>query len=312
MSFNAAFDVVVAMTFVYLLLSLICTSANECLASLLRLRARNLYSELARLVDDPEVRASFWKSGLISSLGRSENKFRSALKLNDAAGLAPSYIPRDIFVAALIDAVRKSKGEEPPKSAAGFKELVDKISEDSLLRSVLQEITEAVEDDLSAIKTGVGEWFDRSMDRTTGVYKRNLQAISFIVALFLVLAINADSLAISRAVWFDDTLRAQMTASASEFVQQGGSKDAMENFQQTQHELRPVPIGWDLSSPKHTADWMGSVGAIFAKIIGLLLTAFAMTLGAPFWFDLLSRFVKLRGVGPNGDANSTNAPAGGK
>src|SRR5262245_19774943 len=39
--------------------------------------------------------------------------------------------------------------------------------------------------------------------------------------------------------------------------------------------------------------WMSA--AAFLKLIGLLATAFAVCLGAPFWFDILNKLLKLRG-----------------
>jgi len=36
---------------------------------------------------------------------------------------------------------------------------------------------------------------------------------------------------------------------------------------------------------------------LLLKLVGLLLTGLAVTLGAPFWFDLLSMFVRIRGTG---------------
>jgi hypothetical protein len=35
----------------------------------------------------------------------------------------------------------------------------------------------------------------------------------------------------------------------------------------------------------------------FERIIGWLLTIFAISLGAPFWFDVLNRFMNLRSAG---------------
>jgi len=39
------------------------------------------------------------------------------------------------------------------------------------------------------------------------------------------------------------------------------------------------------------------VEAWFLKILGWLITALAISFGAPFWFDLLNRLVDLRGSG---------------
>ncbi len=51
---------------------------------------------------------------------------------------------------------------------------------------------------------------------------------------------------------------------------------------------------------------------VISHLFGWLLTIAAVTLGAPFWFDTLSRFINLRGSGPaekpknKGDDRSSN------
>lgn len=64
-----------------------------------------------------------------------------------------------------------------------------------------------------------------------------------------------------------------------------------------------LPIGWTGT----TADWRlipteatdASIGAIdwLFKLLGILLTAAAMTLGAPFWFDFLKKVSSVRSTG---------------
>ena len=36
---------------------------------------------------------------------------------------------------------------------------------------------------------------------------------------------------------------------------------------------------------------------LFLSILGWLITALAISLGAPFWFDLLTKLVNIRGTG---------------
>ena len=57
-----------------------------------------------------------------------------------------------------------------------------------------------------------------------------------------------------------------------------------------------MPLGWR-SRPEGLVEWA-------AKVAGLLFTTVALSLGAPFWFDLLNRFV---GVGSSG--RSPNMPS---
>jgi hypothetical protein len=54
-----------------------------------------------------------------------------------------------------------------------------------------------------------------------------------------------------------------------------------------------LPLGWSHATSPHNVLWDG-----FGKGLGLLVTAFALTLGAPFWFDLLGTISRLRASGP--------------
>jgi hypothetical protein len=36
-----------------------------------------------------------------------------------------------------------------------------------------------------------------------------------------------------------------------------------------------------------------------------MITAFAICLGAPFWFDLLNKLIKIRGAGNNNNSSNT-------
>ena len=48
-------------------------------------------------------------------------------------------------------------------------------------------------------------------------------------------------------------------------------------------------------TPTGSATWLPSI--TWQMLGGWLLTAFAMMLGAPFWFDTLCRFVNIRNIG---------------
>jgi hypothetical protein len=64
-----------------------------------------------------------------------------------------------------------------------------------------------------------------------------------------------------------------------------------------------LPLGW-VTAPlpgqtqaDFTHDWRrlpDSLSSWLFKIAGILFTGFAVTLGAPFWFDLLNRFMVVR------------------
>jgi hypothetical protein len=57
-----------------------------------------------------------------------------------------------------------------------------------------------------------------------------------------------------------------------------------------------LPLGWAVFPPQPQD--------IARELLGLLLTTFAISLGAPFWFDALSKLVNVRISGPVSSANA--------
>ncbi len=74
-------------------------------------------------------------------------------------------------------------------------------------------------------------------------------------------------------------------------------------------QARPFPIGWSMSGPLENQDQQAEEAPRqlftvykqpdlwFGKLIGWLWTAVALSLGAPFWFDMLSKVMNVRGAG---------------
>ena len=71
-----------------------------------------------------------------------------------------------------------------------------------------------------------------------------------------------------------------------------------------------LPIGW--SSNPNDPRYFGypelSPGWVFYKLFGLLISVLAVSLGAPFWFDTLSKFVNLRSAGTPPGETRKSAP----
>ena len=56
-----------------------------------------------------------------------------------------------------------------------------------------------------------------------------------------------------------------------------------------------IPLGWSFEDrPEGAGDWLATIAL---KALGLVLTAAALTLGAPFWFDMLSKVARIRSTG---------------
>ncbi|MEI6681917.1 MAG: hypothetical protein WCO44_04780 [Bacteroidota bacterium] len=62
------------------------------------------------------------------------------------------------------------------------------------------------------------------------------------------------------------------------------------------------------NSTVHNVCYVLNESAHWNKILGFLLLAFAVSLGAPFWFDMLNKVIKLRSSGVKQDSATTPSP----
>ncbi|WP_213686213.1 hypothetical protein [Roseicyclus sp.] len=295
MLFSNAVDMVIGLILIYLLLSVICTSINELIAGLLRLRARVLHAEIRLMIDDDKVLEAFWNTGLMRSLSRPTPQ---ALV---APGQAPSYMGRTNFSHALIEALRTPVNDQVGgDSTEEMAPLFARVDRNSILYKVIHELGLDPLERVDAARQGLESWFDQVMERATGVYKRYLSMVSFLVALILVVAINADTLAIANTLWRDEALRARFVEAAAGIVDTSSAQPAAtpdrEQLAELTGALLPSVLGW--SNDSCARDGCLEVLGFAVKALGLLLTAFAITLGAPLWFDVLTRFAALRNSGP--------------
>ena len=191
---------------------------------------------------------------------------------------------------------------------AGVNALPNGHSKESMLVLIDKTRREVLTAELQveAFQKNIEGWFNNSMDRVGGWYKRWTQKVLFVLAFAVVFATNADTLMLVQHLTSDAAARAALVNAAQEATNlpapDGGSTDARVNVVLDRARELNLPLGWTLAvnDPRHIplefGTWYFS-GWLFFKIFGLFVSAFAVSLGAPFWFDLLSKFVNIRGAG---------------
>jgi hypothetical protein len=157
---------------------------------------------------------------------------------------------------------------------------------------------------VAEFRTSIEKWFDDSQERVTGWYKRKSQLIVLGLALVLCFSLNVDSFGIANSLFNDSALRSTVVAAAEAKVEQSVSTDNTSEltFSELRDELYGLnlPIGWtsETEDPNRIPD---SFWGWLLKIVGILITAFAVSLGATFWFDLLGKLVNMRAAGKKPD-----------
>jgi hypothetical protein len=193
---------------------------------------------------------------------------------------------------------------------------------------------------LAAARRNVEQWFNDAMDRAGGWYKRHTQLWLGLIGLLFALALNVDSVTIATTLWRDPTLRQNVVEQAQKFELPEDSTGQPLSSAETAQAIRDLntnlsqdlrlPIGWkievhrvqaaevctllaqqpgDVRGIPYGADCFQVLEAVpnpnasvFGKLVGFLITAVAVTQGAPFWFNLLQSSLRLAGKKP--DASS--------
>ena len=303
-------DIAIGLILIFLLLSLICSSAREALETVLKSRAAGLERGIREMLADrgrQDWVPTFYQHPLIKSL------FQGDYQAGKTGNL-PSYIPARAFALAVMDLVKSSAPQAAStgpavfesmtataRAAAEFKHAVALMPEQSKLRGALLPLMEAAGDDPALVRRSIEDWYNATMDRVSGWYKRQTQliiaAIGFAIAGFM----NVDAIAITRYLNTNQTERSVLIAHAQRMTEgQPTNSDDVLGFLERQGGL---PIGWVFrrqsfqNENDFRRDWRRPPDTPYGwllKILGILFTGFAVALGAPFWFDVLNRFMVIR------------------
>ncbi len=194
-------DVTIGLIFIYLFLSLFCTTIMELISNMLALRAKNLENGIKALLGDPkgaDLAKRFYEHPLIKGLMPPGDRKR------------PSYIPSRHFATALLDIVA------PENSSKTLQELRDSLSriENKDARKALLSIMDTAGADAQKLRENFEQWFNDTMDRVAGWYKRKTQIIVLIIAFLVSIILNADTFMITKELSRNETMRSMIVASA--------------------------------------------------------------------------------------------------
>ncbi len=285
-------EVVISVIFVYILLSLICSTINEqVIVRLLSLRAKVLQEGITNMLNNPMLAEQLYNHPLIRALSQDTLYTKSAksqakltaspTQTNAFKVRKPSYIPSDIFALALKDVLQQQR------------EAGDVIN--FTVPAGVQVSLEKINIDLEKDLLGMEAWFNSTMDRVSGWYKRRVQIFIFLLGLLIAVGLNIDTISLIITVSHNETVRATLVSAAQGYTTQHSPDLGL--LQNDINQVQPM-VGW-YSLPTNFQAWL-------LKIVGLLTTTFAVSLGAPFWFDVLNKFVSFRSSGPPPSSSSSD------
>jgi hypothetical protein len=311
-------DLVVGLIFIYFILAIVNNSFVELLSTFLRFRSKVLMS---------------WLRTILTGKAQATNAFEAfvnhpAISALSEDNRSTNYISSRDFATVLIDLICNDNEDTPPVSLDNIKKafenttVIPKELKNTFLYFLSKTEAEKVIDhkivELEHFQKQIENWYDGMMDRLTGKFKRNTIWITATFATVLTCALNIDTLSLANYLYSSPTARAQISATAYGEVNNAKTQQLVNQIKNEklfindsvppsldslQHEVNRqiaivnatmgtlntnIPIGWTKSecAVLHSNP--------VKKTGGLLISILAICLGAPFWFDLLSRLVNLR------------------
>lgn len=327
------FNLIIAMVFIYAFFASLVSGVNEIIGQLLVMRGRILFEGIAMMLGElPRDTGSRMVCGykrLKRKLGFGDTqnaRLTNALyahplidTLSPPGSSRPSYISPQTFSAALVQVMAIDGSIDQLKQS-----LQDRSKP---LNRLLGPMLDEVQGDLDAFKAKVEAHYNAVMDRAGGWYKRRTQVMMFFVGLLLAGCLNVDTIYIVQQLQKDPEQVQKLVQVASDYTELTEESDTDDeavkqligevrqlNIKTEEFKNLGLPIGWRIVDTGHDASQTAGQSSdptcgmvclqrlpgqdnLFLVVLGWLMTALAGALGAPFWFDAVSKLFALRSSG---------------
>lgn len=247
-----------------------------------------------------------------------------------------TYVPPEIVGRVVADIILTDS------QAASITDAIQNFpgtTEDNPIKGLLTILAKEVNGNAGMFQEAIESQFNAAMKRASQRYKAFTQRFAFFAALALVVCANVDTIAIAKSLELNPAARKELVQEARSLVAsegpaqittasprtranipasevakkvatQGASEPAKEGAKPVVTESASESLEKAKAVLESTGIQFGWVetpagrGAWFEKIVGLLVSIFAVSLGAPFWFTALQRFMQARDALTPGKGNS--------
>lgn len=291
-------DIGLGLAIIFAVFAMVASGISDLIAGWFNLRGKMLYDALGHVLGEA-ARDVVLNHGLVQAQNK-DGGSAPTTRVN-----SPSYLPSWMFTLATLQRDLTAPGPAAPTPADLVESAVAQLPT-SGAGGAIASLARQYGDDMTKIVSGIETWFDAYMDRVQGWYKRKSQWVLFFVSLFVAITANVNVIGITHALANDDALRSQLanTAVASCDGKTGGEKEACVNEAVKALPSTKLGLLWQPtcaldSCPGNFLEQRGlsGPGDWLTWAIGVAMGAIAISLGAPFWFDLIGKGKALKSAG---------------
>ena len=313
MDIFAVLNVAVGLIFLYSILSLMASQIQELISTFLGWRAKHLKEAIANIFgenSEGKLTQKFFEHPLIQSLKQTTSKNSNKTRIN--------YIHSKKFSNVFIEIIKDladSNGKSIDPLSEDIKNLAMPEKFKTKLINAAKEVkSEAQETNtkIEELQQEIEEWFNSEMEMVSVIYKQNAKRIAIAVAITLVVVLNVDTVHIVNSLFKAQTLSSTIDPIAEQLVASHSQDflclqtpenqvDKASCFTNMKSDIDNIffnnvfelPIGWNLSEPFNKQFNPLKLQNVVKVITGWLLSALAISLGAPFWFDMLRQVINI-------------------
>jgi hypothetical protein len=317
---NSILDVVIGLVFVFFVCSLAVSGVNEFVRTLLNTRAKALWTAVNRMLDPSEAAAQ--PEGITARLDDAPTRDQPASRADPEAGASLAHLLYDHPLIARLDPTRLNRPTRithiaPTEFARALVDILTPEGDDGSkrwdqlgaeiralprpLRAQFLVLYEEAEGNVLRFREALEGWFDSSMRRVSEWYKRRTRIVMFGYGLLVAVAFNVSAVHVTTELYANDVVRETVVDLAATQAAQADLQDCSDRTC-VEDEIAKIvdtglPVFW-----RSCPDGDGGSGlcgfqdgrATAGTIIGWLITAAALSVGAAFWFALLKRAFQVR------------------
>ena len=142
----------------------------------------------------------------------------------------------------------------------------------------------------------IENWYEDQMDRVTGWYKRKLTFLTFIVGFAIAAMFNVDTIRLTTELVNNDEIRTLLVEEAKSYMatnSNGTTTESAANQKDYLDSLNTEMAKYNYVLGVERKENLTFWQKLYVGL-GWVITAFAISLGAPFWFDLLNKLMQVR------------------
>jgi hypothetical protein len=271
------FDTFVGMVVVLLGLSLIVMIVTQVVSTILNLRGRNLKNGIKILVENADMNLTDYAE-TISQKALSHPLISDTWSIRKEWNLATTVRPDEL------------------------KNILDILAE-----SGTQPWREVLQQKLTDIQTSIDKWFDGSMDRASQYFAMNIRFITVLFSIVIAFSLHLDAYSLFSQISDNPEIRAKLMVSSDALLKQAEvglgttspvTKADIDKLKEQVNSIKDIKN--DILNAKLQLIPQPYPGFLVYKFNrhfwGVLAMAGLLSLGAPFWFNILKRMSNLRPV----------------